>query len=69
MQSSFVYQAINPDFDFCRVIFMDGLWTVFFVNIHDEPLTDSAHFAFKPEALSFALEHGFINPEILDYSS
>jgi hypothetical protein len=68
MQSSTVFQAVNPEYDFCRITFMDGLWSVFFVNCHDEPLTSSFHFASKNEAVSFALEYGFNNPEIVDYS-
>jgi hypothetical protein len=68
MQSSNVYQSINPKYDFCRVAFMDGLWTVFFLNIHDEPLRSGSHFSSKDEAISFALEFGFNNPEIVDYS-
>jgi hypothetical protein len=58
----------NQSHDFCRITFMDGLWSVWFYDRYQEPLSSAWHFACLPSAKEFALTRGFSNPEFLDYS-
>jgi hypothetical protein len=58
---------LSPLHHVCRIIFMDGLWSVYFLNGFCEPVKSASHFASKVDALFFAIDLGFKNPEIVDY--